>query len=77
MERKKKLLTIDSSNHVESSSYVDEKIKLMKQCKIKFFVSVDFIDEMEMGVVPLDVCGVAFGILYMYMRDEIFLWRSN
>jgi hypothetical protein len=26
---------------------------------------------------PLDICGVVFGIPYMYMRDAIFMWRSN
>jgi hypothetical protein len=55
----------------------DEKIKVMKQCKIKFFVSVDFIDEVELDVVPLDVCGVVFGNLYMYMRDAIFMQRAG
>jgi hypothetical protein len=49
----------------------------MKQCKIKFAVSVDFIDEVELDVVSLDVCGLVFGIPYMYMRDEIFMQRSN
>jgi hypothetical protein len=45
----------------------------MKHCKIKFVVSVDFIDEVELDVVPLDVCGVVFGSPYMYIRDEIFM----
>jgi len=30
-----------------------------------------------MDVVPLYVCGVVFGSLYMYMRDEIFMRRVN
>jgi hypothetical protein len=25
----------------------------------------------------MDVCGVVFGIPYMYMRDVIFMWRAN
>jgi len=37
------------------------QIKVTKQCKIKFVVSVDFIDEVKLDVVPLDVCGVVFG----------------
>ena len=32
---------------------------------------------MELYVVPLDVCGVVFGIPYMYIRDVIFMWREN
>jgi hypothetical protein len=52
----------------------DVKIKVSKQCKIKFFVSVDFIDEVELDVVPLDV---VFGSPYMYMRDSIFMQRAK
>jgi hypothetical protein len=38
----------------------DAEIKVKKQCKVKFVVSDDFIDEVELDVVPLDVCGVVF-----------------
>ena len=31
------------------------------------------IDEVEVDVVPLDVCGVVFRIPYMYMRDVVFM----
>jgi hypothetical protein len=51
----------------------DVEIKVMKQCKIKFVVSVDFIDEVELEIIPLDLCGVVFGSPYMHMRDEIFM----
>jgi hypothetical protein len=50
----------------------DVDIKVKKQCKIKFIISV-FFYEVELDVVPLDVCGILFGILYMYMRDAIFI----
>ena len=52
----------------------DVQIKVTKQCKIKFVVSVDFIDEVELDVVPLDVCGVVFGspyILHVYEGCDI------
>jgi hypothetical protein len=55
----------------------DENIKVTKQCKIKFFVSADFIDEVVLYVVPLDVCGVVFEIPRMYMKDTIFMRRDN
>ena len=32
---------------------------------------------MELDVVPLDVHGVVIGRPYMYMRDVIFMQRSN
>ena len=51
----------------------DAEIKVSKQCKIKFSLNVDFIDEVELDIVPLDVCGVVFGSPYMYMRDKIFM----
>jgi hypothetical protein len=31
----------------------------------------------KLDIVPLDICGVVFGIPYMYMRDGIFMQRSN
>jgi hypothetical protein len=46
-----------------------------KQCKIKFVISENYIDEVELDVVPLDVCGVVFGSPYMYMRDAVFMSR--
>jgi hypothetical protein len=55
----------------------DEQIKVMKECKIKFVVSPYLIDEVELYVVPLDVCGVVFGSPYMHMRGEIFTRREN
>jgi hypothetical protein len=55
----------------------DAYIKVTKQCKIKFVVSANFIDEVELDVVPLDICGVVFGSPYMYMRDTISMQRSN
>jgi hypothetical protein len=48
-----------------------------EQCNIKFVVSVDFIDELELDTVPLYVCGIMFGSHHMYMRDTIFMWISN
>ena len=36
-----------------------------------------YIDEVELDVVPLDVCGVMFGSLYLYMKDAIFIMRAN
>ena len=55
----------------------DAKIKVMKQCKIKYSISANFINEVEWDVVPLDVCGVVFGFPYMYMMDAIFICIAN
>ena len=45
----------------------DAKLKVTKQWKIIFTIIVDFIDEVDIYVVPLDVCGFMFGSPYMYM----------
>jgi hypothetical protein len=55
----------------------DAKIKVTKQCKIEFVISVYFIDEVELFVVHFDVCGVLFGIPYMYIRHAIVMHREN
>lgn len=52
-------------------------MKVTKHCKIKFVISVDFIDEVELDVAPLYVCGIMFGSLYMYIWEAIFMWRVN
>jgi len=42
-----------------------------------FAISENFIDEVVFDVLPLGMCGVVFGSPYMYMRDVIFMRRSN
>jgi len=42
-------------------------------CNIRFFINDDFIDDVELYVVPIDICGVVFGSPYMYMLDAIFI----
>jgi hypothetical protein len=32
---------------------------------------------LEVGVAPLDVCGLVFGRPYMYIKDAIFMRREN
>jgi hypothetical protein len=49
----------------------------MKQCRIKFSLSDDFIYEVELDIIPIDVCGVVFESSYMYMMDAIFMWRDT
>jgi hypothetical protein len=51
----------------------DAYIKVTNKCNNKFVVSVDFIDEVELDVVPLDVSKVVFGSPYMYIGDSIFM----
>lgn len=53
----------------------DAKLRVTKQCKINFSISATYIDEVEVDIVPLDVCGVVFGNPCMYKRDAIFMRR--
>jgi hypothetical protein len=62
--------------HIHWDGYI-RILKVIKQCKIKFVISANYINEVEVDVVSLDVCGVVFGIPYMYMRDAIFTRREN
>ena len=55
----------------------DAKLKVTKNCETRFDINVDFIDEAELYVVPLDVCGVVFGSSYMHMWDVIFMRGAN
>jgi hypothetical protein len=55
----------------------DEKFKVTNQCNIKFVARVDFIDEVVLEVVPLNLCGVVFGSPYMYRTYVTFMWRYN
>lgn len=45
--------------------------------KIIVSINVEFIDKVDLEVVPLDVCGVMFEIRYMYIQDEIFMSEAN
>jgi hypothetical protein len=40
-------------------------------------ISAYVIDEVELDVVPFDVCGVVFQRPYLYMRSVIFMCRAN
>jgi hypothetical protein len=51
----------------------DAKLILTKYYKIRFAINVDFIDEVELDVLPLNLCGVVFESPYMYIHDTIFM----
>jgi len=57
--------------------YKDVYLKVTKQYKIRFVIGIDFIEEVDLDVAPLDVCGVMYRSPYMYMHDAIFMRRAN
>lgn len=48
------------------------QLQVTRKCKLKFIVTANFIDEVELNVVPLDICGIVLGSLYLYEKKIIF-----
>jgi hypothetical protein len=48
------------------------QVQVTKQCKLRFAITSSFIDEVELGVVPLDICGMVLGSPYLYDKKAIF-----
>ena len=49
----------------------------MKQLKIKFSISVEYVYEVEVDVIPMDICGVVFVFPYIYTMVVILMGTSN
>jgi len=43
-----------------------------RKCILKFPITTNFIDEVELDVVPLDIYGIILGSPYLYDRKAIF-----
>ena len=48
------------------------QIHVTKQCRLKFAITSNYIDEVDLDVIPLDICGIVLGSLYLYDGDAIF-----
>jgi hypothetical protein len=55
----------------------DAKLQVTKQCKIIFAITTKFFDEVELDVVPLDICGIVLGSPYLFDRKAIFYREEN
>jgi hypothetical protein len=51
----------------------DAKLQVSKQCKLRFAITSKFIDEVELDVVPLDICGIVLGSPYLYDKESYLL----
>ena len=49
----------------------NENLQVMRKCILRFAITSNFLDEVELDVVPLDIYGV-LGISYLYDRKAIF-----
>jgi hypothetical protein len=48
-----------------------------KICKLRFSITANFIDEVELDVIPLDICGIVLGSPYLYDRRAILHRHEN
>ena len=53
------------------------KLQVMKQCKLRFSLGSKFVDEVELDIVPLGICGIVLGSPYLYDRKSIFYRIEN
>ena len=53
------------------------QLHVTRKCKLKFAITANFIDEVELDVVPLDICGIVLGSPYLYDRKVIFHRHEN
>jgi hypothetical protein len=48
-----------------------------RRCKLRFAITTNFIDEVELDVIPLDIYGIVLGSPYLYDRRAIFHRHEN
>ena len=53
------------------------KLQVTRQCKLRFAFGSTFVDEVELDIVPLDICGIVLGSHYLYDRKAIFYRTEN
>eukprot|EP00253_Pinus_taeda_P002514 PITA_02514 len=44
------------------------QLQVTRQCKLKFSFGSTFVNEVELDVIPLDICGIVLGSPYLYDR---------
>lgn len=53
------------------------QVQVTRQCKLKFSFGSAFVDEVELDIIPLDICGIVLGSPYLYDRKAIFYRAEN
>jgi hypothetical protein len=53
------------------------KLQVTRKCKLRFAITANFVDEVELDVIPLDICGIVLGSPYLYDRKAIFYRQEN
>jgi hypothetical protein len=53
------------------------KLQVTRRCKLRFAITANFVDEVELDVIPLDIRGIVLGSPYLYDRKAIFHCHEN
>jgi hypothetical protein len=53
------------------------KLQVTRKCKLRFTITANFVDEVELDVILLDICGIVLGSPYLYDRKAIFYRQEN
>jgi hypothetical protein len=53
------------------------RLQVTRKCKLRFAITTNFVDEVELDVIPLDICGIVLGSPYLYDRKAIFYRHEN
>ena len=48
------------------------QLQVTKQCRLRFSITSRLVDEVDLDVVPLDICGIVLGSPYLYDSQAIF-----
>jgi hypothetical protein len=54
-----------------------QKLNVTKQCRVIFSIASKLIDEVDLDVVPLDICDIVLGSPYLYDRKVVFFHHEN
>ena len=50
---------------------------MTRRCKLRSSITANYIDEVELDFIPLDICGIVLGSPYLYDRRAIFHHYEN
>ncbi|GKA42329.1 hypothetical protein Tco_0734989 [Tanacetum coccineum] len=65
--------------HTYSLGWIKKDVdtQVNRQCKFRFAITNQFIDEVTCDVVPLDICQIIFGSPYLWERDAVYFRRAQ
>jgi hypothetical protein len=53
------------------------KLNVTKKCRVRFDIASNLIDEVDLDVVSLDICGIVLGSPYLYDRKAVLFCHEN